>query len=268
VTALACLALALAVLCAPAAPAAGRWGGIWPDPRRHRRSPTPLTRVAPALLGGIAGLVAVGPGGAVAGAAAVALVRRRRAQQLADAAAAAGAAELAEALRRLTDELRAGAHPADALDGVTGDGPRARAVLAPAAVAARLGDGVPGALERAAAAHPGEARDLVRVARAWALADRHGVPLADLLGNVGDELRWRVRFGAQVRALLAGPRATAGVLTALPALGLGFGALVGADPVGVLRDGLVGQSLLVLGTALTAVGVVWTERILHSAVPR
>ena len=103
---------------------------------------------------------------------------------------------------------------------------------------------------------------------AWSLAERHGIPLADLLAGVHDDIRWRVRFGAGVRAELAGPRATAGVLTALPALGVGLGQLMGADPIGVLRGGVLGQALLVVGVGLIGAGRAWTEQILRRAVPR
>ena len=103
---------------------------------------------------------------------------------------------------------------------------------------------------------------------AWSVAERHGVPLADLLARTQQDIRWRTRFGAAVRAQLAGPRATASVLTALPALGLGLGQLIGADPLGVLRGGVIGQLLLVIGTTLALAGATWSEHILRAAVPR
>ena len=106
------------------------------------------------------------------------------------------------------------------------------------------------------------------MAAAWSLAERHGVPLADVLARVHDDIRWRVRFGASVQALLAGPRATAGVLTALPGLGVALGQLLGADPIGVLRAGPLGQVLLVVGIGLVAAGRAWTDQILRRAVPR
>jgi tight adherence protein B len=58
------------------------------------------------------------------------------------------------------------------------------------------------------------------------------------------------------------------VLTTLPLLGIGLGQLIGADPVGVLRGGPLGQVLLVVGVTLMAAGSAWSERILDSAVPR
>ena len=328
-------ALGCALMCAPSRVARARLLALWPQvgSTRHRR----LRIGGPAALGVAVGLLAAGPGGALAGLLLVTTIARSRATRIADAAEATGAAELADALRRITDELRTGSHPAVALAGSTADGPVASALLAPAAAAARLGDGVPAALRRSAAGSPhsepdsaavpppsgagapghpdadrslgltsrlgveshrstggpqgnphrasvarrpgGAARpdgagspgvgaELERVAVVWSLAERHGIPLADLLAGVHDDIRWRVRFGAGVRAELAGPRATAGVLTALPALGVGLGQLMGADPIGVLRGGVLGQALLVVGVGLIGAGRAWTEQILRRAVPR
>jgi tight adherence protein B len=265
--ALACVALALAAAAAPGPPATARLRRLgWrPGPTaRPRRLP-----VAAAVgVGVLAGSLALGPAGGLAGGIAAVLGHRRRLRSSAAHAATATATELADALGRITEELRAGAHPAAALRGTGGDGPRARAVLAPAGAAAELGDGVPGALAAEAARHPGVARDLSRIAQSWALADRHGVPPVELLVAVHADLRWRVTHAGRIGALLAGPRATATVLTALPALGIALGELVGAGPLAVLRSGVLGQLLVVVGGGLAATGAVWTERILRGAVPR
>ncbi|WP_233147825.1 hypothetical protein [Pseudonocardia sp. Ae717_Ps2] len=81
-------------------------------------------------------------------------VRRRIATRRAADRAGSTAAELADALG-ITDELRTGAHPAAALAGHVHDGPLARALLEPAAVAARIGEPVPEALRRTARGPPG-----------------------------------------------------------------------------------------------------------------
>ncbi|MDN5918233.1 MAG: type II secretion system protein [Pseudonocardia sp.] len=283
--ALALGALAASLLCLPRPPGPGRLAGLagtTGSARAARRFP-----VGPALslAGGLGGFLLLGPAGAVCGPAAVAVVRRRRDRARAERLRSAAAAELAEALSRITDELRTGAHPAAALAGVAHDGPMARELLGPAEAAARLGEPVPGALRRAAAARGAgdraahqdatagragtvAASDLERVAAAWELADRHGAPLADLLSGTGDDIRWRLAHGSRVRAQLAGPRATAAVLTMLPLFGIGLGQLMGTDPLGVLREGLLGQGLLVAGCGLTAAGVLWSERILRAAVAR
>ncbi len=259
------LALAGALACLPHRHAADRLTALWPPLARTRR---PWRTGGPVVAGGFVGFLIAGPGGALAGALVAITVERARAGRAALAAQTTGAAELADALRRITDELRAGSHPAAALAGVTADGPVAARLLTPAATAARLGDDVPAALRRVQDTAPGAATELGRVAAAWSLAERHGVPLADVLVGVQDDIRWRVRFGAEVRALLAGPRATAGVLTALPGLGVALGQLLDADPIGVLRGGPLGQALLVVGLGLVAAGRAWTEQILRRAVPR
>jgi tight adherence protein B len=260
------LALACAVLCAPRRVAAARLTALRPRSGEARRRH--LRVGGPVVLGAAAGLLAAGPGGALAGLLLAVMISRGRAGRAVEAAEAAGAAELADALRRITDELRAGSHPAAALAGLTADGPMAGRLLAPAATAARLGDDVPAALRRSAEAQAHAGAELQRVATAWSLAERHGVPLAELLAGVHNDIRWRVRFGAGVRAQLAGPRATAGLLTALPAFGVALGQLMGADPIGVLRRGVLGQILLVLGIGFLAAGRAWTAQILRRAVPR
>ncbi|MGH3529759.1 MAG: type II secretion system F family protein, partial [Pseudonocardiaceae bacterium] len=70
-----------------------------------------------------------------------------------------------------------------------------------------------------------------------------------------------------VQAQLAGPRATAAVLAGLPLLGLALGQAVGAAPLRVLCQTVVGQVLLVIGTAATCVGVLWSARLVSGAVP-
>ncbi len=261
------LCLAAAVLILPSGVAAARFPTVLPIGRPRRRTLRAVL-VAPTICGVAAGLVVAGPAGALAGALVTAVVRRQRAQSRLAAAAAATIEQLAESLGRICEELRVGGHPATALAGVTADGPLARDVLAPAATAAALGDDVAGAMRRTALAQPAVADDLHRLASAWSLAEQHGVPLAELLAGARSDMRWRVRFGASVRSQLAGPRATAAVLTCLPLLGLGLGQLLGADPLGVLRSGLIGQALVVVGVGLAAAGALWSEHIVTAAVPR
>ncbi|NMH75878.1 type II secretion system F family protein [Pseudonocardia xinjiangensis] len=263
--AMACAALAAAITCLPAPAGVGRFAALWPA--RSRRRGRQMWATGPILLGSCAGLLAAGPGGALAGALVAFTVRRRRASHQVSTIAATTSGQLADAVSRITEELRAGSHPAAALGGVRADGPLARDILAPAAAAARLGDSVSAALRRGSAHRPEIAPDVERIAVAWSLAERHGIPLAELLARAHHDIRWRVRFGATVRAQLAGPRATAHVLTALPLLGLGLGQLVGADPVAVLRGGVLGQVMLVTGVMLVTAGAAWSEHILRSAVP-
>ena len=265
--ALACAALAVATTVLPGRAGAARLAGLG-----RRRGSAGAPRSLPAAVaisaGALAGLLALGPVGAAAGVALATAWHRRRARGRAQREAASVTSELADALGRITEELRAGVHPAAALTGTGADGPHARAVLAPVAAAAALGDDVPSALAAEADRHPAVARDLRRVAQTWALADRHGVAPAALLSDVLTGIRWRTAHAGRIRAQLAGPRATAAVLVGLPAVGLALGELIGAAPLAVLRSSATGQLLVAVGLGLVAAGAAWTARILRTAVPR
>jgi tight adherence protein B len=63
---------------------------------------------------------------------------------------------------------------------------------------------------------------------------------------------------------LAEPRATAVVLSLLPLLGLGLGAVLGADPLAWLLGSRAGLVVLAAGLALEAVGAWWAWRIASS----
>ncbi len=183
--------------------------------------------------------------------------------------AASAATGLSDVLGVLVAELRAGAHPAAAVQSAAdthADGaPDVVRVLAVVAAAARLGGDVPAVLRSAAPTHLRPWLD--RLADAWALSERHGIPLADLLDAVRCDTEHRVRFAADVQARLAGPRSTAAVLAGLPLLGLALGQAVGAAPVRVLCETPVGQLLLVIGTGLACGGALWSARLISGAVP-
>jgi tight adherence protein B len=267
VPALACAALALAVGALPGGPAPLRLAVLHgrPGPVRGARALPAAVAVA---AGALAGLLVLGPAGALVGGGAAVAWRRHRARTHRDRDASTVTTALADALDRITEEVRAGAHPATALRGAATDAESTGPVLRPAAAAAELGQGVAAALTTEAARRPEVARALRQIAGAWALAERHGVPLADLLAAVHIDLRWRLAYTGRVRAALAGPRATAAVLTGLPVLGIVLGELVGAGPLQVLRSGVLGQALVVSGVGLAAAGAAWALAIMRSAVPR
>jgi tight adherence protein B len=224
-----------------------------------------------ALAAGIGALLA-GPGGSLAAAimAGTATARWRAGQDR--RAAATAATGLSDVLGVLVAELRAGAHPGDALraaagtpaDRPPGVPPDLLRALVAAAAAASLGGDVPAVLRSVG---PAPLRSwLDRLADAWSLADRYGIPLADLLDAVRSDTEHRVRFATEVQARLAGPRASASVLAGLPLLGLALGQAVGAAPLRVLCQTPVGQVLLVIGTGLACAGVQWSARLVSGAV--
>ncbi len=109
---------------------------------------------------------------------------------------------------------------------------------------------------------PSSAGSVHLIASLWAASAVLGLPLVDLLAASRADLLARQRFVARTRAGLAGPRATARVLAVLPAFGLVLGQAIGAEPLRVLLAPGAGSVLLVMGTALAAAGVVWSERII------
>ncbi|QOV99209.1 type II secretion system F family protein [Rhodococcus pyridinivorans] len=159
-------------------------------------------------------------------------------------------------------DLRVGTHPADACETAARETAGSVAdAFRVAAARARLGGSAAHGLRSAAASSNGVADSLGRVADAWAVSDRHGLALAELLGAARIDLAARMRIRARTEAGLAGARATATVLAGLPVLGVGLGQLMGAAPLGILLAGGLGGVMLVVGTALVCVGLLWTDRI-------
>ena len=103
------------------------------------------------------------------------------------------------------------------------------------------------------------------VVAAGRLAGVLGAPLAQVLERVAGGLASAPEEDDERRAALAGPRATARVLTGLPVLGVVLGTAVGADPVGVLLGGGVGTASLLAGFALLLVGRWWIARLVRAA---
>ncbi|RIT24698.1 hypothetical protein D2E76_28850, partial [Mycobacteroides abscessus] len=169
----------------------------------------------------------------------------------------------ASGLDVVVGELRVGAHPVRAfeiaaveLNGAAGE------AFAAIAARARLGVNVDRALPRSVPARA----QWNRITRSWSLAQRHGLAVADLLDACRADLQERQQFTARVNAGLAGPRATAVVLTGLPVAGIGLGQMIGARPLSVLCAGGVGGALLVVGVTLACAGLLWADAITGKAL--
>lgn len=213
------------------------------------------------LLAGAAGLLA---GGALAWSGVRYWRSQQRTRQQWERATA-----WAAGVRLLVAELRAGAHPAAAAEGAAGDSaPEVARMLRSMAATARLGGDVVATLSAQAGSRSqaGSRTPTARMARAWALAERHGVALAELLDSVRRDVEHRATFAREVDAKMAGPRATAAVLAGLPVLGILLGESAGAAPLRVLTGETAGQVLLVAGTGLLCAGTVWTSRLTRTAV--
>ncbi|MFF4950381.1 type II secretion system F family protein [Streptomyces chattanoogensis] len=189
------------------------------------------------------------------------VVRRWLAARSAERARDRRTAEVIGLCAAVAGELRAGRQPDRALlaTGVPGLGEEGAAVVA----AARYGGDVPRAL-RTAAGLPG-AEGLTGVAACWQVAVQGGAGLASGLERIAAGLRARSDQREELRAQLAGPRATALMLALLPVAGLAMGGALGADPLRVLLHTPAGWGCLAVGGLLEWGGMAWTARIVADA---
>jgi tight adherence protein B len=275
VLSIAVVVLAAGVLCWPAGAGGLRLAEVRNPPARaqlgltERRWVLRRCRLLPVAFAAGVGVLLAGLGGGLALAMAMGTVTSRWRAGRGHRTRATAATGLSDALGVLVSELRAGAHPADAVqtaaDAYAGASPDVTQALASVAAAARLGGDVPVVLSSVGPVHVRPW--LTRLAEAWALAERYGIPLAEVIDAVRRDTEHRVRFAAEVQSRLAGPRATAAVLAGLPLLGLALGQAVGAAPWRVLSATPAGQLLLVIGTGLACGGVLWSARLVSGAVP-
>ncbi|ORA18082.1 type II secretion system F family protein [Mycobacterium arosiense] len=240
-----------------------------PSPRRrlpaarHRRPPAVGMREAGCTAAGIfcVAAIALPPTTvlclAVVGA--TALLRYRRSRRIRRATAEGRA--LHTALEVLVGELRAGSHPVRAFCVAADDSAGAVAVsLRSVAARARLGADVAAGLAAAgrASALPGHWE---RLALCWRLASDNGLGIATLMRAAQRDIAERQRFSDRVTSSMAGARATAAILAALPAVGVLLGQLIGAQPLGFLLGGRAGGWLLLIGSTLACAGLLWSDRI-------
>lgn len=215
---------------------------------------------------GCLGLVLVhqvwGPEATAVGAAALIVIAtglRLVSQFLAERTASRVRREVAHACNVLASQIRVGRVPAEALHGAAQDCP----VLAAASRAQDLGGDVT-SVWRTWSTAPGHA-GLLDLARAWQVSTDTGAPLAHSLEQVSDALTADLALRSVVAGELSAPRATGKIMAVLPFCGLGMGYLLGGDPVGYLLSSPWGWACLVVGVALASAGVLWIDRLAHSA---
>jgi tight adherence protein B len=238
------LCVGAALACWPAAPNRLQ---VMIEPPATVRIPRVWRVVRWLLPAAVAGLLA-GAGGAIAaGVLTLAWSQERRAHRRA-AADLAMAAHTATALRTMVAELRSGAHPVMAAEAAADAVPPVAGDLRALATAARLDTEL-------------RAPALPQLAAAWTLGKRHGLPMADVLDAARRDAEAGLLFARRMRAKLAGPRASAAVLTGLPVLCVLLGQAMGAAPLSVLTGSTPGQVLLVAGCVLLWAGTAWCRAL-------
>lgn len=252
------LLLAAAALTWPGGPAVARLRAA------HTATGTPLAlRWGWLALAVPLGALLIGPGQALAAALAAGTLRELRARTRAEKQRATRLSAILAGVDAMVAELSVGAHPAAACTaaGRDSEDPHVRTVFAEMAGRAELGGDVAAGLR----AHAAESAAWSRIAAAWETGTRHGIGMGELLASVREDLRARERYERRAHSSLAGARATAQVLAALPVLGVAMGQLIGADPVGTLVGTGAGGALLVVGTCLTCAGLLWSRAIANGA---
>ncbi|MFB4272549.1 type II secretion system F family protein [Nonomuraea sp. GTA35] len=165
-----------------------------------------------------------------------------------------------ELCQSLAAELSAGRTPSDALTrAITAVDLPDPALLRPVIAAARDGGDVSAALTSSAPQEGGEG--LRRLAACWEVSTTAGAGLASLVDRVAHTLRAAQAHRQDVSAQLAGPRTTARMLAALPALGLLMAAALNMHPLSFLFGTLPGLMCLMAGIALDVCGLWWTTRM-------
>ena len=104
------------------------------------------------------------------------------------------------------------------------------------------------------------------LAAAWSVATSSGAPLAPALAAFAEAVRDRAAAERDIAVALAGPRATARIVLALPVVAIGLALLAGADLAASLAHP-IGVASVVSGLALVVLARAWMRRMLRAAAP-
>ncbi|WGD37080.1 type II secretion system F family protein [Lysinibacter sp. HNR] len=100
------------------------------------------------------------------------------------------------------------------------------------------------------------------------VAQECGAPLATCLTRLARSYDDNSSHRRAVRAALAAPRSTAGLMAVLPVASLGMSTLLGFNSVGILIGTGFGIACGVLGVILSLVAVLWSAGLVRRAEPR
>jgi tight adherence protein B len=205
----------------------------------------------PIGLAAVGGVVPVG----------VSVVRRTRENSL---RRTAGEAAVVEVTFALAAELRAGRTPKEALLAASAAAGPLTPVLSAAATAVDLGGSAAAELD-AGAELPGAGR-LRSIAAAWRVTEAAGGRVAVVLERLGEAMDRDDELRREMEAAMAAPRATMILLAGLPAIGIGLGQAIGADPLHLLVYRPLGWALAAGAVLLDALGIAVSRLITRWAL--
>lgn len=176
------------------------------------------------------------------------------------------------AMSRLAALLEAGVAPAVAWRHLAdrARGAQELRVLAATAEATAAGGSGASSLARAVASAPAEAvarAEWLQVAAAWHVAEATGAPLAATLRAGAEAARDLAQARREASVAAAGPRATARIVLALPAVGVLLAVLMGVDAPRVLFATPAGWICLVGAGLLVGAARAWNARLFRAAAP-
>ena len=126
------------------------------------------------------------------------------------------------------------------------------------------GDGVTPALRGSVDAPGADPADLALLVAAWELSEAVGASASAVTAAAAAAVRDRRAARERTAAVVAGPRASMWLLTALPLAGPAAGALVGVGPASLYGSAVAALSASI-GLVLTAVGWCWARALLRRA---
>lgn len=181
--------------------------------------------------------------------------RRRRENERALAAVSRCAGVLASS-------IRAGASLPKALEAAA-DAVNLGAIHQPLAAAVRLTQ--QGRSPVPALCADSAAPELRHLGTLWSVAETRGIRLVTLLDHLQQHWDSLARHRLKVNAALQGPFATALILSVLPLVGLGLGAVMGAHPLQFLTHTALGSVIMLVGVGFVCAGFLWTYHIINTA---
>lgn len=126
------------------------------------------------------------------------------------------------------------------------------------------GRGVTTLLDAGADLAEEERGDLVLLVSAWRLAERVGAAASAVTASAASSIRERLAAADRTAVVVAGPRASMVLLSALPVAGPVVAALIGMPP-GQLYDSTAARVLAAVGALLTVAGWFWARTLLRRA---